>query len=331
MKFLLERGAKVIDDKAPENEKLIPRTVFYGHYQFASLLLDYCVAITNFEQYEKTMLKAIADDQQEVARKIAKLCPARKETMAKAEHILRELAYEGDLIGMRRLIDATGVSVNNQDEDHDTPLFFALEGKKLDVAWFLINRGADIHAVGSGDETLLHCAARLDLELVNYLVEHGLDPNAKNKAGVTPLHHAVCAERLDIVQYLLDKGVEVNVADKDGIPLFLCAVFSCSPQTLEFLAAHGADCHAKDSKGLTAADFASVLNPKVLPCLLKLGVKTTVTVKKRDQSSRTRWKERDYDDVTAEWYYREMARECSSHSYSHQNVVFFCGNIDDDE
>jgi hypothetical protein len=206
-----------------------------------------------------------------------------------------------------------------------------LAGKKLDAAWFLINHGADIHAVGSGDETLLHCAARLDLELVKYLVEHGLDPNAKNKSGVTPLHHAVCAERLDIAQYLLDKGAEVNVTDKDGIPLFFCAVFSCSPQTLEFLTANGSDCHAKDSKGLTAADFASVLNPRVLPCLLKLGVKTTVTVKKREPSSHSSWEKRDYDDVTAEWYYRLKARRCRrGHSFFHQGLVLLCGNDDDD-
>ncbi|MBR4371039.1 MAG: ankyrin repeat domain-containing protein, partial [Victivallales bacterium] len=154
----------------------------------------------------------------------------------------------------------------------DTPLFYAMEGGKLDAAMYLINHGADIKAIGDGRETLLHCAAMQDLGLVKYLVEHGLDVNAKNKAGVTPLHHAICRNRLDIAAYLLEHGADIQMAAANETPLPVCVSMFGTVETLKFLAEKGVDFKAKTKEGFTAMHAAVALNPAVVPYLRTLGL-----------------------------------------------------------
>ena len=172
--------------------------------------------------------------------------------------------------------DDNRIAKANDDNDKgdygDTPLFYAMEGGKLDAVMYLINHGADIKSVGCGKETLLHCAAMQDLGLVKYLVEHGLDVNAKNKAGVTPLHHAICRNRLDIAAYLLEHGADIQMAAANETPLAVCASLFGTVETMKFLVERGVDFKAQTKKGFTAMHAAVALNPAVIPYLRSLGL-----------------------------------------------------------
>ena len=266
IKCLLEHGADVNIGMpiiyAIENER----------YDTALLMLDYCKEITDKDKHEAAMFKAVADGRQDVAQKLAKFLPKSDKTAANAEAFLRRLALEGNVVGMQRLIEATGVDVNCKDRNNDTPLFHAMEDGKLDAAMYLINHGADIKAVGSGGETMLHCAAARDLGLVKYLVEHGLDVNAKSKLGVTPLHHAVCHKGLDIVAYLLEHGADIHVTAADGTPLAVCAGLGASVEAFKLLVEAGMDYKAKTKDGFTAMHTAAVGNPSLVPYLKTLGL-----------------------------------------------------------
>ena len=167
---------------------------------------------------------------------------------------------------------AEEADVNSKNRRNDTPLFYAMEGGKLDAAMYLINHGADIKALGNGDETLLHCAAMQDLSLVKYLVEHGLDVNAKNNAGVTPLHHAICRNRLDVAAYLLEHGADIQMAAANETPLAVCASLFGTVETMKFLAEKGVDFKAKTKDGFTAMHVAAAVNPALVPYLKSLGL-----------------------------------------------------------
>ena len=266
IKCLLEHGANVNIGMpiiyAIENER----------YDTALLMLDYCKEIKDKDKHEEAMFKAVADGRQDVVQKLAKFLPKSDKTAANAEASLRRLALEGNVVGMQRLIEATGVDVNCKDRNNDTPLFHAMEDGKLDAAMYLINHGADIKAVGSGGETMLHCAAARDLGLVKYLVEHGLDVNAKSKLGVTPLHHAVCHKGLDIVAYLLEHGADIHVTAADGTPLAVCAGLGASVEAFKLLVEAGMDYKAKTKDGFTAMHTAAVGNPSLVPYLKTLGL-----------------------------------------------------------
>ena len=259
IKCLLEHGADV-NIGMP-----IVDAIESNRYDTALLMLDYCKEITDKDKHEAAMFKAVADGRQDVAQKLAKFLPKSDKTAANAEAFLRRLALEGNVVGMQRLIEATGVDVNCKDRNNDTPLFHAMEDGKLDAAMYLINHGADIKAVGDGDETLLHCAAARDFRLVKYLVEHGLDVNAKSKLDVTPLHHAVTHKGLDIVAYLLEHGADIQMTAADGTPLAVCAGLGASVEAFKRLVEAGMDYKAKTKDGFTAMHTAVVGNPSLVP------------------------------------------------------------------
>ena len=265
VKCLLEHGADV-------NIGLpIVSAVKRRWYEAALLMLEYCKEIVDKEKHEDAMFLAIADGRMDVAKRLAGFLPKTESSMKKAEEFLRQLALNGNVIAIQRLIEMMNVDVNCKDQKNDTPLFYAMDGGKLDAAMYLIKHGADIKVLGSGDETLLHCAAMEDLEFVKYLVEHGLDVNAKNKAGVTPLHHAVCCGQIDIAAYLLEHGADIHVTATDGKPLVYCASLKGTEEMLKFLVERGLDFKAKTKDGFTPMHAAVAVNPAIIPYLRSIG------------------------------------------------------------
>ncbi|MBO7090483.1 MAG: ankyrin repeat domain-containing protein [Victivallales bacterium] len=266
LKSLLAHGADVNIDMP------IAKAVQTNKYDVASVILDNCKSLAANREHAEAICKAIADGKQEIAEKMKKIMPKTNLSKEAAEELLRELAFNGDVMGMHRLMTAEEADVNSKNRRNDTPLFYAMEGGKLDAAMYLINHGADIKALGNGDETLLHCAAMQDLSLVKYLVEHGLDVNAKNNAGVTPLHHAICRNRLDVAAYLLEHGADIQMAAANETPLAVCASLFGTVETMKFLAEKGVDFKAKTKDGFTAMHVAAAVNPALVPYLKSLGL-----------------------------------------------------------
>ncbi len=303
VKCLLEHGADVNIGQP------IVYAIGLHNYDAALLMLDYCKELTNKKDHEEAMFEAIADGRADVAQKLAKFLPKTDKTMANAGAFLRRLAFEGNVVGMQRLIEATGVGLDDKDKDNDTPLFYAVEGRKMDAVMYLINHGADIKAVGCGDETLLHCAVKWDLGLVKYLVEHGLDVNAKNKAGITPLHHAI--RHLAVVAYLLEHGADVNVSATDGMPLAVCVSLIGTEETLKALGEKGMDFKGKTKDGFTAMHAAAAANPSVVPYLRSLGLSELSEEDMKKAKKRFITQLGDHESIN-----------CGFHAWPHQHILF---------
>lgn len=95
-------------------------------------------------------------------------------------------------------------------------------------------------------------------DLVKWLLEHGADPDepAANPAKVNALHAAVAREQTEIVQLLLEHGVEVNAPQMQAVTALHTAAQRGNAELVERLLKNGADRSLKTSDGSTAMDFA---------------------------------------------------------------------------
>jgi ankyrin repeat protein len=88
---------------------------------------------------------------------------------------------------MLDLLLSNGSSVDVRSDEGSTPLMLAVQGRRLDHARFLLERGADARAADARDFTSLHRAAEMgQLDMAQLLLANGASPTAE--AGVhTPL------------------------------------------------------------------------------------------------------------------------------------------------
>lgn len=85
--------------------------------------------------------------------------------------------------------------------------------------------------------TLYPTAGYNNVEVAEYLLEHGADVNAQDKGGLIPLHNASSYGHVDIAALLIKFSASVNAVDKWGFtPLHeasqkgrtqLCALLVC--------------------------------------------------------------------------------------------------------
>jgi hypothetical protein len=127
------------------------------------------------------------------------------------------------------------------------------------VVQLLVERNIDFGALHS-DMSPLHAAARLGKKdnpaLVRALLAAGVNRNARDRKGATPVH--CCASRgfENSLRVLIQAGADVDFVDRDGrTPLH----YACNRGTFNcafVLLAAGADVRARDNSGQNAGHLA---------------------------------------------------------------------------
>src|SRR5262245_13089561 len=148
-------------------------------------------------------------------------------------------AREGDLESSKLLIDK-GADVNQVTEYGWSPLLTATNNRHYKLGKYLVERGANINLANKGNWTALYLATDnrnieggdfpvpkpdLDnLEYIQFLLEHGADPNIRTKdntltrtiftmqwffeAGATPFVRAAQSGDLDLLKLLIKHGAD---------------------------------------------------------------------------------------------------------------------------
>jgi ankyrin repeat protein len=144
-----------------------------------------------------------------------------EEAQDRRERIHRAAA-EGDLSLVRRLVEADPGRVNLRDRDGRTPLYDAAIQGEVKVAAYLLSHGADVNARDRARSTPLLVAiyeeplAAPHTRIAAFLLAHGADPVARDRDGDTPLHVAVSEGESGVVELLLADGVAPGVRNRAG-------------------------------------------------------------------------------------------------------------------
>ena len=141
-----------------------------------------------------------------------------------------------------------------------TPAVAALAGRHFQVAQLLHRNGSSVDPPGRALISTLHSAVcSEDLEMVQVLLDYGLDVNAQNDVGCTPLNFGFNGRFNDpnVVQLLLDHDADPNVPMNGGMTPLHHASRHGTIEVARMLAEHGASVEVKDEEGKTPWDYAS--------------------------------------------------------------------------
>ena len=178
-----------------------------------------------------------------------------------------------------------------------TPLYWAAERGRDDLAPLLIAHGADLRARDKFGNTPLQTAATFGrANVMTVLLASGADANASEPAERPPLLYAVDGSamvpdletRLAATKLLLAAGADINAREPGSERTALINAIGSGPGTnkepmIELLLEHGADVRAHDSQGVAALVWAvGTGNLKVVRLLLDRGADAHASGKKDD-------------------------------------------------
>jgi ankyrin repeat protein len=182
------------------------------------------------------------------------------------ERKLLVAAQRGDVALVKLLLDK-GEDPNVRETERNnlgrTPLHYAAggkhynrQGRHIEVAKLLVERGADVNAKGDTGYTALHVASGLgQVELVDFLLKNGADVDAKDVRG-TPLAAAALQGHEPVVQLLIERKAN----PQEGLVAFsqMNRYTSAHTAILMRLIDAGADPNEESRNGYTVFDSVIV-------------------------------------------------------------------------
>jgi ankyrin repeat protein len=182
----------------------------------------------------------------------------RRQRQRKSDNTPLHVASNSDTVAV--LIHA-GASVNVQNEWGKTPLMTAVIRANIQTVTRLIQCGACCNTSDKEGKTALHYAvsqSNPNMNIIQFLVEHGADLNSRTKSGCTPLFMACWFGNREAAEWLCKAGASVNEANYIGhTPL--CVLLKDHPfaegdeeQTVgfvEMLLSYGCDVNHRTDSG----------------------------------------------------------------------------------
>ncbi|CAH1391322.1 unnamed protein product [Nezara viridula] len=121
----------------------------------------------------------------------------------------RTLLHEVTVGEIARELIKRGVSVNAMDNHGETPLHKAVAGDHIEVVMTLIKAGANVHAIESSKgNNCLHMVR--SAAVIKALVTRGVDINARNRRGETPLQTLITNCSLLLSPLMRVRGLHVR-------------------------------------------------------------------------------------------------------------------------
>lgn len=164
---------------------------------------------------------------------------------------------DGDVDAVTTLLQDGDLSGTNREGD--SALMWAARGSHIDMVELLLDHGMEVDATDAeGRTALLHAATAAEMcaEIVDALLHHGASPSLQAFDGDTPLLAASRLGRVAVVKTLLERGASV-LETRDGNSALHFAAQRGHTDVVKVLLEKGASVLAKTRKGESALSLAS--------------------------------------------------------------------------
>ncbi|KAM7169154.1 poly [ADP-ribose] polymerase tankyrase-2 isoform 4-T4 [Macrochelys suwanniensis] len=322
VEYLLQHGADV---HAKDKGGLVPlhNACSYGHYEVAELLVKHGAVVNVADLWKFTPLhEAAAKGKYEICKlllqhgadstkknrdgntalDLVKDGDTDIQDLLRGDAALLDAAKKGCLARVKKLCSPDNVNCRDTQGRHSTPLHLAAGYNNLEVAEYLLQHGADVNAQDKGGLIPLHNAASYGADDVNTLLTAAMPPSALPSCY---------------------KPQVINVSQTTGSTADSLSSVPSSPSSLSAASSldnlSGSFSELPSVVGTNSAEGATVLEKKEVPgvdfsinqFVRNLGLEHLIDVFEREQITL---------DVLVEMGHREL-KEIGINAYGHRHKI----------
>ncbi|MCJ8292130.1 MAG: ankyrin repeat domain-containing protein [Crocinitomicaceae bacterium] len=209
--FLIENGAD-INHKSLDGNTLLTKAAIRDQKNTMTYLISLKADINHKNKENKTAFyyvvansRGYSSNENEIQNTFIQAGADINTRGNSGETLLFMLIERGKFDRITELV-SLGANANTQDRNGERP-----SCKETEIIKFLIEKGADINATDSWDNTFMCEAVKQnDIELAYFLVNKGINVNKRCYFNEQAIIKAIKAENSTLVQFLAENGADLN-------------------------------------------------------------------------------------------------------------------------
>ncbi len=167
-------------------------------------------------------------------------------------------------IEVARFLIEKGAKLDATDKNGRTALMYAASSGKVNITKLLIETKSDIVSAEDSEKnsTLMYAVDSKNIEMVRFIISKGANINRGNNYDNTPLNKSIYLKKPDIAKLLIENGADVNGLKNENpkcLPLITAASLN-DIEMVKLLVNNGADINKKNSEGDTPLHYAASRN-----------------------------------------------------------------------
>lgn len=224
------------------------------------------------EENAEVLKNAIDTDQ---TRIIYALIQAETPLLNKSKTAAVRTAIENNQLGTANALLASGFPKDITMENDDSPISWAVKGKREAMSRLLLSHGFSPNADGSAEQPL-EIAIRDSSPswLIGELVHHGANTNFTTTQDSPVLHEAIINSPIEALIPIIKAETDLNVKDMEGRTALFKAVSTGEHAKVEQLILYGADYKVIDSQRRNYLQLTQIFSdaPEITKYLITKGL-----------------------------------------------------------
>ncbi len=247
--YVINQGAAV-DAKDSSGATALHEAVRQGHVDIVYKLLSAGADVNTQDSMGKTPLLIITPEntQGEIYEALLSNGANINATDSFGDTALHIASLTESKIEILEYLVTRGADINERNKQGVTPLAQAVEKRLAEHIEYYAEQGADIHAADINSITPLYRSLDAGLEMTKQLINIQ-NISLRDSMGNTALHIAIAKNSsLDQITFLIDMGIDVNARNRNGHSALYLAVQDNNRSIGEKLLSSGADVFSTDSE-----------------------------------------------------------------------------------